>query len=63
MRLNFECVVSAQVTFLGSTVSFHQLLLDLLCFGVEHRGFTNIKKLKEALPSYSSLSSIDRLTD
>jgi hypothetical protein len=60
---SFEYVTGAQVTFLKSTVNFHPLLLDLLCFGVRRKGFTNVKKLKEALPSYFSLSSIGRLTN
>ena len=63
MLLSFEYVIGAQVTSLKSIVNFHQHLLDLLCFGVKHKGFTNVKKLKEALPSYFSLFSIGRLTD
>ena len=63
MRPSFECVTGAQVTSLESTVSFHLLLLDLLCSSARHRDSINAEKLTEALPLYSSLSSIGKSTD
>ena len=62
MPISFECAIGVQVTSLGSTVSFHPFLLDLLCSGARRKGSTNVEKLEEALPSYSGLSSIGRLT-